>query len=315
MRGILITLITLFAFGLGNAQNIDELKSLRAEKQTLHDAKAAEAGAIAGEIAGLSAQIDLLSGWRTGFAGMIGLNVANSEKWAANPNPTSNSVGLSVNLNLFANRTADKWFWNNKLVANKAWQSLSVNGADAPDLFDSGTVDLLNISSLYGYKVSKTLAVSALGELNTGIENFLEPGTVDIGAGITWTPIPNLFVVVHPLNYRVAFSGLEAVDSEAALGAKLRVDYSNKFVVSGKDINWSSTLTGFFPYGDTEMAVVDGDGVDQLAGLNEFTWLNTVSFNVWKGIGVGATLGLRKADFEVYEELQRFYTVGLSYAM
>lgn len=50
------------------------------------------------------------------------------------------------------------------------------------------------------------------------------------------------------------------------------------------------------------------------AGLFEATWLNTFSFQVWKGIGVGLTFGLRDANFE-FEDLQTFYTLGLTYTL
>jgi hypothetical protein len=77
-------------------------------------------------------------------------------------------------------------------------------------------------------------------------------------------------------------------------------------------VNWSSTLTGFFPYGgDTE--IVEGDP-NSAVSLAEYTWINTLSFQVWKGIGVGVSLGLRKSDFE-FDGTQNFYSLGLSYAL
>lgn len=321
MKKILGVLLMCFLLTtIGKSQTIEELKSMKADKEAALEASKAEADALTAEISSLLDQINLLSGWRTGFAGIVGLSLSESNKWAANPNPTASSTGLSIAANAFLNRNERKWFWNNKLLVNKAWQTIVIEGADGTkqdggDLFDNGTIDILNFSSLYGYKLTETIALSALGELNTSIENFLEPGTIDLGVGATWTPIPNLVVVVHPLNYRITFPVDGNVSSEGALGAKLRADYARDLMIAGKEISWSSTLTAFFPYSNTEIPVIDSDGVEQQAGLNEFTWLNTVSFNLWKGVGVGATLGLRKADFEVYEELQNFYTLGLSYTL
>ncbi len=309
-----ITLIILF-LGSSMAQTLEELQTMKADKEAVLSEHQAAVDALTADISSLVDQINMLSGWRTGFAGIVGLTLSESNKWAANPNPTASSTGLSITANAFANRNQPKWFWNNKLLVNKAWQTININGEDGGDLFDNGTIDILNFSSLYGYKLTKNIAISALGELNTSIENFLEPGTIDLGVGATWTPIPNLVVVVHPLNYRITFPTDGNIDTEGALGAKLRADYARDLILAGKEISWSSTLTAFFPYADTKMIVQDENGVDQEAGLDEFTWLNTVSFNLWKGVGVGATLGFRKADFEVYDEIQNFYSLGLSYTL
>jgi hypothetical protein len=36
--------------------------------------------------------------------------------------------------------------------------------------------------------------------------NLNDPGYLDLGAGVTWTPIKDLIVVIHPLNYHFIFS-------------------------------------------------------------------------------------------------------------
>lgn len=310
-------LLALLLWNFTEAQTLDELKTNKSEKEAMLAEKSSEVSALEAEIASLNDQILLLSGWRTGFAGLVGLNFSESENWAANPNPNSSSTGLNLALNVFANRNEAKWFWNNKLLANKSWQTIDINGEDGGDLFDNSTNDILNLSSLFGYKLTKKIAASALGEMNTSIENFLEPGTIDFGLGATWTPNPNLVVVVHPLNYRISFPPSDSLDisSEGAVGAKLRADYARNLKISGKDVNWSSTLTAFIPYSDTKMMVTDLEGNAQEAGMEELTWLNTLSFTIWKGIGVGATFGFRNADFEVYEEWQKFYALGLTYTL
>ncbi|MDX1702207.1 MAG: hypothetical protein R3250_16390, partial [Melioribacteraceae bacterium] len=64
-------------------------------------------------------------------------------------------------------------------------------------------------------------------------------------------------------------------------------------------------LTTFVPYSSAE---------EPEPTLFEYTWLNTLSFEVWKGIGVGFTLGIRNAEFES-PDTQSFYSLGLSYAL
>ena len=45
-----------------------------------------------------------------------------------------------------------------------------------------------------------------------------------------------------------------------------------------------------------------------------YEWTNTFAFSVWKGIGVGLTYGIRRADAEI-QETQTRYNVGLSYTL
>lgn len=299
----------------GYSQTVEELKQTRAEKQAMLDEKKAEADALQSEITSLTNQIHLLAGWRTGLAGIVGFNILEANQWAGNPNPNSSSIGLNVNLTAFANRNEEKWFWNNRLLANKAWQTIEIDEQDGGDLFDNSTADLLNISTLFGYKLTEKLALSAMAEINTSIEMFLAPGTADIGVGATWTPLSNLTLVVHPFNYRVSFPEMGGIESQGSIGAKLRADYNRELVIGEKTISWGSTLTAFLPYTDESLEITDKNGVTQEAGLEELTWLNAFSFTLWRGIGVGATFGLRRADFEVYEEWQNYYSIGLSYAL
>ncbi len=49
-----------------------------------------------------------------------------------------------------------------------------------------------------------------------------------LGVGATWTPIKDLFVVIHPLNYNFVFSSGDAI-FESSLGAKIVADYSKDF--------------------------------------------------------------------------------------
>jgi len=93
------------------------------------------------------------------------------------------------------------------------------------------------------------------------------------------------------------------------------VDYFQDFNVSGKAVNWSTTLTSFVPYSDVKQTIVadpDNGIVGRDAGLFEYTWLNTLSFEVWNGIGVGVGFGIRNSDLES-PDLQSFTSLGLSY--
>ncbi|NNE26981.1 MAG: DUF3078 domain-containing protein [Saprospiraceae bacterium] len=286
------------------AQSLEDLQEMKAEKMAQIGDLQSEISTLQGEVNGIQKDIDKLIGWRKGFSGLIGFDFNNSNGWAANPNPDASSSALNIALTAFANKDGEKYFWNNKGIITKSWQDVDLSDADSGNdddgLFDNGTVDIFNIQSLYGYKLSDKLAVSAMADLNTSVENFLSPGTLDFGAGVTWLPANNLTVVIHPLNYHLAFSGVDGVDSQGGLGAKIRADYNQGFDIAGKGLNWNSTLMTFIPYSSNEPT------------LFEYTWLNTLSFEVWKGIGVGIGFGLRNAEFES-PDTQSYYSIGLSY--
>ena len=292
------------AFSAVQAQTLDaDLKAKQAELAAAQEA----IDKLTGEIADLEASIETGAGWLTGFGGTVGFNLNKSNGWIANPNPNASSSGLAIGLSGYANNITEDFFWRNKGILNKAWQDIDLSSADGgvddDGLFDNGTVDLLNISSLAGKPISDQLAISGLGELNTSLGNFLKPGTFDIGVGLTWTPnIDDLIVVLHPLNYHFAFPGDGAgFESTGSLGAKLRADYTHDW----DGFAYTSTLTSFIPYKGS---------VAPTPTLFEWTWLNTLTFDIWKGVGVGISAGLRNAEFESLDT-QSFYSVGLSYAL
>lgn len=325
-KKILLPTVILFCATMMSAQTIEELTEKKTEIEAQLVEKRGEVGALEGELATIQKQIDVLSGWKAGFSGLIGFDFGGTNKWISSPNPTSSSSALGIGVTAYANNEGNKHFWRNKLIVNKAWQDIDIIEGEDDKLFDQGTTDQLNLSSLGGYKLNDKLALSALGEMNTSLSNFLQPGTVDIGVGGTWTPISNLVVVFHPLNYHVAWSADGDASAEGAIGTKIRADYQDEFSLAGRKISWSSTFTTFVPYSDTKTMVIDvnkfgapltdanGNNLEREAGLFEYTWLNTFSFQIWKGIGAGVTFGLRNAEFE-FQDLQSFYKIGLSYTL
>jgi len=314
-------LFALFATAGLQAQSLEELKAKKADLEAQQKAKQGEADAFNGEITSLSDQIEILSGWQKGLTGTVGLNFGRTSNWAANANRNSSSSILNIGINAFANNIKEKSFWRNTLITNVSWQGLDNDTDDdqqGTGFLGDRNGDLLIGSSLYGYRLNQDIAISALGDLNTSIFSFLAPGTFDIGAGFTWTPhqVPNLVVVVHPLTYHFAFSAVDAVSSQAGLGAKIKATYTHEF---GRGIVWSSNLGAFLPYGsDPELTPAEvnaldlGTGVTSV-GLFEYTWINSINIaDVWKGIGVGVTFGIRGADFES-PDLQTYSAVGLTY--
>jgi hypothetical protein len=315
----LILLLVLTTGGL-QAQTIEELKAQKAELVAKQNEAKAAADAFNGDIGALSKQIELLSGWQTGLTGLLGLNLNNSSNWQANANRNSSSSTLNLGVNAFANNIKEKTFWRNTLTTNISWQGLDNDTKDDVDggcFLETREGVVIIASSLYGRRVSTDLAGTALADLNTSVFNFLSPGTADFGIGATWTPsgIPNLVVVAHPLTYHFAFSGFEGVESQSALGAKVKATYS--LGLPG-GVTWSSNLGVFMPYNNdkTTIMYLDEENVEQTSdeSLFEYTWIN--SFNIadlWKGVGVGFTVGIRQAGFEYPPGLQSYTALGLTY--
>lgn len=246
-----------------------------AELKALMGPKKDSIAAIQGRVDAIQGQIDALPGWKYGAFGTIGANISQFSNWYGQGTPNVSSGNIGITGNAFANLKQEKYFWRNSLSTNLGW--VKFDDEDDPtddDSFREAT-DVFNISSLYGRNIAKNLAASALMEYRTTLlNNFNDPGYLDAGVGVTWTPIENLIVVVHPLNYNFIFSDNDSV-FESSLGAKILVDYTRKI---GK-LNFKSNLSAFQSY-------KSGD-------LSNYTWINSLSYNLWKNIGLGFELGLR----------------------
>ncbi len=165
--------------------------------------------------------------------------------------------------------------------------------------------------------ITNKLAASALLEYRTTLlNNFNDPGYLDVGVGFTWTPVDNLIVVVHPLNYNFVFADNDAI-FDSSLGAKIVADYTRQIGA----VNFKSNLSMFQSYKSSD--------------LSNWTWTNSFGYTLWKMIGVGFDFGLGSNKQEalnyalgnfdplsgddepsfgnVDNDLQTYWTLGLSY--
>lgn len=308
MKKILITLSLVLWASIGFAQTEEELK---AQLTTKKDSIAA----IQSRVNALQGQIDKLPGWKKGAFGTIGANLSRFNNWYAQGNPNVSSGNIGVTVNGYANLNHEKFFWRNSGNINLGWVKFDdLNDPNDDDSFRQAT-DVFNISSLYGRKLTEKFAISGLGEYRTTIlSNFNDPGYLDLGVGATWTPITDLVVVIHPLNYNFVFSKSDAV-FESSLGAKIVADYTKKIGA----INFKTNLSMFQSY-------KSGD-------LSNYTWINSFGYTLWNGIGLGFEFGLRNNKQEalnyaltgptpdptvtfdtVDNKLQTYFLVGLNYA-
>ncbi|WP_417872393.1 DUF3078 domain-containing protein [Xanthomarina gelatinilytica] len=272
-KKLLSILVVVFTISAGFSQTKEELKSeQKAKKDSI--------SAIQARVDDLQKQIDTYPGWKFGAFGTIGASFSNFNNWYAQGSPNNSAGNISITVNPHAKLDTDKYFWYNTANINLSW--VKFDDKDDPNDDDSfrESSDVFNVTSLFGYKISKSLAASTLAEYRTTIiKNFNDPGYLDLGVGITWTPIENLVVVVHPLNYNFVFADNDAI-FESSLGAKVVANYNRSF----GGLKFNSNLSAFMSYEDSD--------------LSNWTWINSLSYTVWKGIGLGFELGLRDSKQE-----------------
>lgn len=270
-----------FCFHL-QAQTLEELKAEKAEKQ-------AQVDALLGEIGGIQSKINALPGWRFSAVGTLGLNFSQFNDWLSTetPNTFSSTIGFSGGAS--ANLIEDKYFWRNNGSLTLAKTRLDLDTTTdsiGSDKYET-TADAFNISSLFGYRFNPKVAGSALAEYRTTfLSNFNSPGYLDIGIGATWTPINDLVVVFHPLNYNIIIAN-DDVTYESSLGCKIVADYAKSLP---KGINWSSNLSAFISYSKPN-------------DLSNWTWINKFGATLWKGLGIGLDVGLRSNKQESFNAI------------
>jgi len=233
---LLFSLLMILSIGV-QAQTIEELKTMKADKQ-------AELTALQAEIDGLTTQIQSFPGWKIGGAGIVGLNLLSNNDWFAIATPNSSNNTLNVGFSAFANLDEEKYFWRNLLNINIT----RVAAFTDKNIDNTRTVALANgldLSSLFGYKLSPKWALSAelkwtstLLEFDPGDDlaafgddkynlALNAPGQITASAGLTWLPIDNLVVIIHPLGYQLNLPG----DLSSQAGAKIGATYAATLII------------------------------------------------------------------------------------
>jgi hypothetical protein len=303
MKKFILALSLIIGFSSLNAQTKDELKALQKEKND-------SISVLKGKADAIQAEIDALPGWRLKATGTIGGSVSGFNNWYSKETPNSSVGNFGINLNAYADLMEDKFFWKNATNINIGWIKFDDKDDDTDSEDYEVSTDVFSLSSLYGYKISKTFAVSALMEYrSTLVNNFNDPGFLDLGVGGTWTPISNLVVVIHPANYNFVFSSGDA-QYDSTFGAKVVADYTKSF----GGLNLKSNLSVFMSY--------------EGSNYSNYTWTNSFSYTFWKSVGVGFDFGLRKnkqealnyaldtdpdASFDsIDNDLQSYWLLGLN---
>jgi hypothetical protein len=301
----------LLAIGSLSAQTVEELEVIKqAKKDTISQLEM--------EVKKIQNQIDSATvketGWEAEVFGTIGFNISNFNNWfqKATPNSAGGTMGLTVNGSV--NYEDSIHFWRNASNLNLGWVRFDDRNDPDDDHGYRQATDLFNVSSLYGRKVSQTFAASGRFEFRSSIlDNFNDPGYLDVGVGGTWDPAKEIYITVHPLNAGLVFANSESV-YESTFGAKVVADYSIKLVSA---ITFKSNFSGFLSY--------------RTIHRSNWTWTNNFAYTMWKYIGIGLEVGFRQnhqealnheikvignedASFnDVENKLQSYFLMGLSY--
>ena len=304
MKIKLTLFLLILTISLSKAQTKEELLSLQQTKKDSIDN-------LQKKVDGIQSEIDALPGWRFNTFGTIGGSVSGFNNWYSKETPNSSVGNFGFNINASADLIEDKFFWKNATNINLSWIKFDDKDDDSDSEKYEVATDVFTLSSLYGYKLSEKFALSAYGEYrSTLVQNFNNPGFLDLGVGATWTPISDLVIVINPLNYNFVFSKGDNV-YESSLGAKIVADYSKSI----GDFNVKSNLSIFQSY-DT-------------SNYSNYTWTNSLAYTFWKNFGLGFDFGLRKnkqeelnydlisdpdASFKTIDnELQSYWLLGLNF--
>ena len=308
MKGsTLTTLIILTAVVCLQAQTLEELEVLKKAKKD-------SISKLEKDLKSIQKQIDAFPGWETGAHGTVGLNIATFNNWFQKNVPNSAGGAIGITINGHANYDDPTHFWRNAGVINLGW--VRFDDQDDPD-DESGyqvATDIFNLSSLYGRKIGKNIAASGRMEYRSSIlNNFNDPGYLDLGIGFTWDPAKGLFVTFHPVNANLVFADQESI-FQSTFGSKIAAEYSRDF--SG-GLSITSNFSGFLSYKNINRS--------------NWTWTTSLSYKLWKVIGLGIEGGLRgnrqetldyeinalgneDATFDTIEnKLQSYFLAGISY--
>ncbi|MEZ4909849.1 MAG: DUF3078 domain-containing protein [Saprospiraceae bacterium] len=314
MRHLFTLILLSLTFTYISAQTLEDLKKQKSDLEAKLAPVVAESDALKAEIDAVNGKIATYPGWYKGFFGLIGANFSSRNDWYAAANLKNSKTSLiNGSLNGFLNHNANKYFWNNKASLNLGWQKQNIDGES--DAKFQPVADQLSVSSLFGYKISSKLAASALGEYRSSILSYTDtltnkkvsafnnPGYLDLGVGVTYTPIKNMVLVFHPLNYNFIFSDNDSFTS--SLGCKIMGDYNTTIY---KGIAWRSNLSAFLSYKNSDPSLHNG------------TWTNWFGFKIFNGIGVGIEHALRYSPQEgkllnIGDKLQSYYVIGLTYSL
>jgi hypothetical protein len=258
-------------------------------------------------------------GWTRGGAIGINLNHASNNNWYTAPEKYILSISGTGNYKAHYKKGKTLWL-NDFLLGLGSVKSPSNFGQfrknDDRLLFSSMYAKQMNRKNWY-YAASMDLSTQVLpsyvysntSDSKTKIGGFLTPGVIRSGLGVLYKPNNNFRLYISPLTANIITKldkqfrnvDLFGVDAGKAvnfgLGALLRADYTAK--IAGK-VDYKTRFDAFADYLDRPFNKIDCD------------WLNTITFNATKYIGVSLNVNVRYHEVE-NREIQYIEMLGVGF--
>lgn len=155
-------------------------------------------------------EIDSTKAWSITAQNTLMLNQAAFSNWVGGG---ANNIGWLAGVNYNMTYEKDKTLWENIVILGYGQNNTQGVGTRK-------TQDVINLSTNYGYEVTKnwyaSVGASLLTQFAPGYEdgnnpaaakisNFMAPGYVNLGVGMTYKPNDNLTVSLRPANARWTF--------------------------------------------------------------------------------------------------------------
>jgi len=153
---------------------------------------------------------DTVKAWSIQGQNTLMLNQAAFSKWVGGG---ANNVGWLAGVNYNLTYEKNKDLWENIIILGYGQNNTQGTGTRK-------TQDVINLSTNYGREFAKSWYFSAGAGLQTQfapgyedgnnpeakkISNFMAPGYLNLGAGVTYRPNDNLTVTLRPANARWTF--------------------------------------------------------------------------------------------------------------
>lgn len=147
--------------------------------------------------------------WKKGGSASLNLNQVSLSNWAAGGD---NAIGFNAQVNYFIDYKKNKHLWSTNLNLEYGLNRTKSDGTKKSN-------DKIYLSSKYGYELAKTLYFSALVTFqsqfakgydygvdpHTYISDFMSPGYLLAGVGLTWTPRTWISATFTPAAWRGTF--------------------------------------------------------------------------------------------------------------
>ncbi len=306
MKKVVLTITVLF-LGISLFAQTEDKETLKTE---LSDIKS-QIKELEGKASAVQTKIDNLYGWKVNAFGTIGVNLSEFNKWYANSKPNLSEGRINIVHDVYAKLNREKYFWLSYLNLNLGWKKSYNKDKDPKNKGFENKTDIFKLGSLFGYKLTEEFSLSFLTDYRGSfIKDFADPSFWDLGVGMSWNPVKDCYIVVNPLSYEFIFSGSDKV-YKSSMGAKFLVDYTRTI----RKVHFKTNLTAFLSYKSID--------------YSSWTWTNSLSYTLWKKIGIGFNFGLRQNKQEAFNskitsyptlkdtdnQLQYFWMFGVSYTL